>query len=109
MSSAGASQANFVKISTLVGAESTTLSAVISDANGQSCSVTYADIPENGGSTFIFASALPSGGNYQALIPSGACSNLTSDLYSVEFTAGASVNAVGYMRTKRGERTIDIF
>ena len=110
MSSAGASQANFVKVSTLGSAtKGTELSALISDANGNTCSVTYTDVPKSGGSTFIFASALPTGDTYQALIPTGECSNLTSDLYSVKFTAGASVNAVGYMRTKRGERTIDIF
>ena len=109
MSGAGASQANFVKVSTLLGAGTTTLSAMISDAEGHSCPVTYNDVPANGGSTFIFASKLPTGSQYQALIPVGKCSNLTSDLYSVKFSAGASVNAVGYMRTKRGERTIDIF
>ena len=110
MSSAGASQANFVKVSTLESdTKGTSLSAVISDANGNTCSVTYADVPKSGGSTFIFASALPTGDTYQALIPTGECTNLTSDLYSVNFTAGASVNAVGYMRTKRGERTISIF
>ena len=110
MSGAGASKANFVKVSTLAGTEdSATLSAIISDANGNSCPVTYTDVPKNGGSTFIFASKLPTGADYQALIPEGDCSNLTSDLYSVKFTAGASVNAVGYMRTKAGERTIDIF
>ena len=109
MSAAGASQVNFVKVSTLLGAGSTTLSAIISDANGQSCPVTYTDIPANGGSTFIFASKVPASVGSQALIPTGDCSNLTSDLYSVKFSAGASVNAVSYMRTKRGERTIDIF
>jgi len=109
MSSAGASQANFVKVSTLVGASTTPLSAVVSDAKGNSCNVTYTDVPANGGSTFIFASKLPTGDDYQALIPAGECTNLTSNLYSVKFTAGASVNAVGYMRTKRGERTISVF
>ena len=109
MSAAGASQANFVKISTLVGAAATTLSAVISDSEGHSCTVPLSDVPENGGSTFVFASKLPNNANFQALIPAGQCSNLTTDLYSVKFSAGASVNAVGYMRTKRGERTIDIF
>ncbi len=110
MSSAGASKANFVKISTLAGSTSTaSLSAVISDAEGHSCSVTYNDVPANGGSTFIFASKLPTGSQYQALIPAGECSELTSSLYSVKFIAGASVNAVGYMRTKAGERTISVF
>ena len=109
MSAAGASQANFVKVSTLAGADATTLAATISDADGNSCNVTLTDVPKNGGSTFVFASKLPTGSAYQPLIPTGECSNLTSDLFSVKFTAGASVNAVGYMRTKRGERTIEIF
>jgi len=110
MKSTGASQVNFVKISTLVGGASTTLSATISDADGHTCPVNYTDVPANGGSTFIFATKLPTGNtNFQALIPEGKCPDLTSDFYSVVFHAGASVNAVGYMRTKRGERTIDIF
>lgn len=109
MSGAGASKANFVKVSTLAGQPSTTLSALISDADGNTCPVDYADVPANGGSTFIFASKLPNGSQYQALIPEGKCTNLTSKLYSVQFTAGASVNAVGFMRTKAGERTIKVF
>ena len=110
MSAEGASQTNFVKISTVSGAGSTPLSAVIADSEGHSCPVTLNDIPANGGSTFVFASALPTGNtNYQSLIPAGECSGLTTGLYSVDFSAGASVNAVGFMRTKRGERTIDIF
>ncbi len=110
MNGAGASKANFVKVSTLVGAATTTLSAVVSDSEGHSCPVTLNDIPANGGSTFVFATKVPTTNvNYQALIPTGACPMLTTDLFSVNFSAGASVNAVGYMRTKAGERTIDIF
>jgi len=111
MSANGAAKNSFVKISTLVGDDSTSLTATISDPTGTTCDVELTDVPKNGGSTYIFASAVPASSNSQALIPAGQCANLsqTDKLYSVVFHAGASVNAVGYMRTKQGERTIDIF
>ena len=109
MSSASASKVNFVRISTLLGDSSTTLSAIISDEEGHTCSVNYPDIPGNGGSIQIFASKVPAIGNNHPLFGTEGCPTLTSKFYSVKFSAGASVNAVGYMRTKGGERTIDIF
>ena len=110
MSSASASKVNFVRISTVVGSAPTTLSAVISDEAGHTCPVTYPNgIPGNGGSVQVFASAVPSVGNNIALIPEGKCTNLTSKFYSVNFSAGASVNVVSFMRTKAGERTLKVF
>ena len=112
MSANGSAKNSFVKISTLVGSVgASSLKATISDPAGNSCTVNLNDIPKNGGSTFVFASAVPASAGSQALIPTGECSNLsqTDKLYSVVFETDSAVNAVGYMRTKAGERTIDIF
>ena len=110
MSRSSASKVNFVRISTLIGATPTTLSAVISDEKGNTCPVTYDNgVPGNGGSVQIFASKVPAKGNNIPLIPEGECPNLETDFFSVKFSAGASVNAVSFMRTKAGERTLKVF
>jgi hypothetical protein len=100
-----ASVSNFVKISN-INSSSIKLSAVVTDSKGNSCNVTYKDIPANA-STFIWAGKVPSTKpEHQALVPAGECSNLEDNKYSVVFTSGGAVNVISYMRTKRGERTV---
>ncbi len=102
------SVSNFVKISTTLGSSDVTLSATITDNEGNVCpDVALRDIPGNGGSTFVWANGLDNPDrNFQPLIPSGECSMLTGNQYSVVFSTSASVNVVSYMRTSTGERTV---
>jgi len=99
--------ANFVKVATKANAE-TPLSAAITDSKGNTCNVTLSPIVANG-STFVFAGTAPDGDEYQALIPTGSCSNLVDKLYSVVFTTNSQVDVVSYMRTSVGERYVDVY
>jgi hypothetical protein len=99
--------ANFVKIATKADAE-TSLSAVVTDSEGNTCNVELTPIVANG-STYVFAGTAPSDPEYQNLIPAGECSNLADKKYSVVFTTNAQVDVVSYMRTSVGERYVDVY